>query len=363
MRINSGQEAYPKYSYNRNASIYKTRQDLVDYWEAIKLEIQILSAIEKKDFDAVDKSMSNAKQKYSDLLKVRKDQKDLLLPEFLRRFTSGHTYVRCLSHCVSVLEQKRQYSDAVSLLKDVLLNQKIYCRDYRGRWFERLALNLNKHLKDPESALKITQEALDDQCVRTGHRLGLYNRQKNIQKSLKLKTSALSEYENIKYSETTIFAETIKYSINDRKNIFKVTDTNGDVTVMAVEDIVIRHYTNNGFSNGIHTESRAYHSILCLLFWDIIYMNEITDTFRFAFQRLPLDFNSDLFFSQRQTQILSLLHTLRGMTVTEISNVLENCWNNNCGTVSLVNWETIDIKILKVIEISFNETSSNNFYS
>ena len=351
LKVTSGKEVYPKYTINRSAIIYKTRDDLIDYCEAIKLEIEILSAIDKKNFEIVDQSMNKAKQKYFDLVTKQKNQDDSRLPEFLRRLTSGHTYIRCLSHCVSVLEQKRQYSDAIALLKDILLSQKIYSQDARGRWFERLALNLNKHLKDPETALKIIEEALRDEFVRTGHRLALYTRQKNIQKLLKLKISSLSEFESIRYSETTIFAETVKFAINDRKNIFKVTDSSGDVTVMSVEDIVIKHYSDNGFTNGIHSEARAYHSILGLLFWDIIYMNEVCDAFRFGFQRLPLDFNSDSFFAQRKTQIISLLNTLKSMSVTEIINVLENCWNNNCGTVSIVNWEFIDIKHLKVFDL------------
>ena len=362
-KVKTGIETYPKYEINKNAIIYKTRNDLLAYSQAFRLEIQILTAIEEKKFDiVVNTLLVVAKQTYFDLIKDNEDKKDSLLPIFLRHYTSANTYIRCLSHCVSVLEQRKCYSEAVYLLRDILLCQTTYCVDLRGRWFERLALNLDKHLKDPISALEIIEKGLNDEWVRTGHRFALYIRQKNIKKNLKTKISQLSEFEAIKYNETTIFGETIKYTINDRKNIFKTTDSNGDVTVMSVEDIAIKHYNSNGFTQGIHTESRIYHSILCLLFWDIIYLSdcpEVVDAFRFEYQRLPLDFNSDQFFIRRKTQINSLLNALRNMSETEISNILENSWNKNFGTISLINWENNDIKQIQVI--LFNSLSNFNF--
>lgn len=39
--------------------------------------------------------------------------------------------------------------EAVQELQD-LLSQKVYCPDSRGRWWDRLALNLHQHLKRPE---------------------------------------------------------------------------------------------------------------------------------------------------------------------------------------------------------------------
>ena len=353
--MKTGKEVYPKYTIQRNAVIYKTREDLLRYSQAFKLEIQILSAIEEKNFDVVvNDLMVRAKQNYFDLIKDKEDSKDSDLPKFLRRYTSADTYIRCLSYCVSILEQRKSYSEAVYVLRDILLCQTIYCVDMRGRWYERLSLDLNKHLKDPISALEVIEKGLSDDFVRTGHRLSLYNRQKSIQKSFKTKICLMSEYESIKYKETTIFAQTIKYTINDRKNIFKTIDSNGDVTIMSVEDIVINHYKSNGFSDGIHTESRIYHSILCLLFWDIIYLSQSEDTvdaFRFEYQRLPLDFNCDQFFIRRKPQISSHLNSLREMSETEMTHILQNSWDNHFGTLSLINWENNDIKQIKVKQI------------
>lgn len=39
--------------------------------------------------------------------------------------------------------------EAVEELRSLLL-QSVYCPDSRGRWWDRLALNLHQHLKEPE---------------------------------------------------------------------------------------------------------------------------------------------------------------------------------------------------------------------
>lgn len=101
------------------------------------------------------------------------------LPVFLRSFTTGWAYTRILSRGVEVLQRLRQYEvlvllyrppapppiftmhprsysrsplllqDAVEELRS-LLGQSVFCPDSRGRWWDRLALNLHQHLKKPE---------------------------------------------------------------------------------------------------------------------------------------------------------------------------------------------------------------------
>jgi len=143
--VETGKEVYPKYTINRNEVIYKTRDDLINYTIAFKLENDILSAIERKALDLVINNFLNrAKQLYGNAVK---ENSDSLLPPFLRRYSAGHTYVRCLSHCVNVLEQKKNHSEAVHILKDILLSQSVYCQDCRGRWFEKISSKFRKAFK------------------------------------------------------------------------------------------------------------------------------------------------------------------------------------------------------------------------
>ncbi len=79
---------------------------------------------------------------------------DLLLPHQLRVFTSGAVYVRILSMGIDQLQLLGNYTFACQSL-ELLLHQSVYCLPYRGRWYDRLALNLERYLKQIDKVRKI----------------------------------------------------------------------------------------------------------------------------------------------------------------------------------------------------------------
>ena len=70
------------------------------------------------------------------------------LPCFLRVCSAGFVLVRVLSQGIEILQRRKDYIGAISLIRE-LLDQQVYCYPYRGYWWERLALNLDVHLKKP----------------------------------------------------------------------------------------------------------------------------------------------------------------------------------------------------------------------
>ena len=71
---------------------------------------------------------------------------DSKLPLFLRSYTAGTVYTRIDNQGVEILQRLKKYKEAVKLLEE-LLSQALYCPEYRGHWYDRLALNLDAHLK------------------------------------------------------------------------------------------------------------------------------------------------------------------------------------------------------------------------
>lgn len=59
---------------------------------------------------------------------------------------------------VEVLQKKKQYEEAVGQL-ELLLKQDTYCAECRGLWWERLALNVHQHLKQPAKVTKLLWES------------------------------------------------------------------------------------------------------------------------------------------------------------------------------------------------------------
>lgn len=82
------------------------------------------------------------------LLGICTHRHDAALPPHLRTFTAGSVYVRILTLGVEVLQSMKHYGEAVNQLRQ-LIGQHIYQLEYRGRWYDRLALNLDFHLKQP----------------------------------------------------------------------------------------------------------------------------------------------------------------------------------------------------------------------
>ncbi len=74
------------------------------------------------------------------------------LPLHLRRFTAAWLFTKMCSQGVDLLQRNKEYVEAVKLLHQ-LLGQSEFCPNHRGRWWERLALNLDQHLKKPAEVL------------------------------------------------------------------------------------------------------------------------------------------------------------------------------------------------------------------
>ena len=93
--------------------------------------------------EGISPHSSRAKQGSEDMMSSTESQ------PFLRRFSAGWVYARMLSITVEYLEKQGRYKEANDLLQ-CLLSQELYCTSSRGRWWERMALNLDCHLKQKE---------------------------------------------------------------------------------------------------------------------------------------------------------------------------------------------------------------------
>ena len=144
------------------------------FYEAYCTEQSLLSAIEHKSDSEVDDIMKSTLEKFHTILGLesksylvinnssyidltmddlpKKDVKTAAKfshmedASLFRRCSDGSVYARILSHCVEYQEKCRRYEQANKLL-ETLLSQSTYCINSRGRWWERLALNLDQHLK------------------------------------------------------------------------------------------------------------------------------------------------------------------------------------------------------------------------
>ena len=149
--VNIGKIVYPAYTIHRPTPVFGSREDLLRFSAASQDKHDMFVSFDNKDLDTAyqyyPKAAENFKMILTDLGKTTIERK-ADLPVHLRCFTAEYVYSKMCYLGVEILQKQRCYDDAVDQL-EMLLQQDVYCQESRGKWFDRLALNLHQHLKQP----------------------------------------------------------------------------------------------------------------------------------------------------------------------------------------------------------------------
>ncbi|ROT66235.1 putative fanconi-associated nuclease 1 isoform X2 [Penaeus vannamei] len=307
LMVNMGKMEFPEFEVIRNHSIFRTREDLLRYETCNQILIDVQECMEAQKWEEALQHCQLAVTTYQELIsdeELMNHEKSL--PSFLRRFTS------------------------VSVLIYILT-----CSDYRGRWFDRLALNLATHLKKPAQAVDAIQEALKDPEVRKGHRLSLSMRAEKMAASARHKSLAAT------IAEMPLMhpREAPKIIIEGRSLPgFSSHAGEGEVTVCSVEELVLGHYKDQGYTEGLHREGTTVNSLFGLYFWDALYL-PVSDVFRSPHQASPLDLDDPNFYAARKEWIDRRLGDMRLWSEERAVSELEQVWTQHIGKVSLVAWD------------------------
>ncbi|CAO2614337.1 Fanconi-associated nuclease 1 [Lemmus lemmus] len=344
--VNLGRMEFPRYTVSRKTQIFRDREDLIRYAAAAHMLSDISAAMASGNWEEAKELSRSAKRDWDQLKSHPSLRYHEALPLFLRCFTVGWIYTRIFSRAVEVLERLRMYEEAVEELEN-LLSQKIYCPDSRGRWWDRLALNLHQHLKRPEAAIRCIGEGLADPEVRTGHRLSLYQRAVRLRESPSCK-----KYKHLLSQLPEIAVEDVKHvTITGRlcpqhgmgKSVFVIETgdaTNPTTILCSVEELALDYYRRSGFDQGIHGEGSTFSTLCGLLLWDIIFMDGIPDVFRNAYQASPLDLCTDSFFSSRKQALEARLQLIHSAPAASLQALVTEAWQAQQGRVAaLVSWD------------------------
>ncbi|KAM9854794.1 fanconi-associated nuclease 1 [Aulostomus maculatus] len=348
--VNSGRLAFPDYAVQRAAKVFRDRDDLIRYEASMRTLQEVISAMQAGQWEEALELYTAAKNVWQDLRKNHDLRHQVELPVFLRSFTTGWAYIRILSRGVEILQRLRRYEEAVEELQS-LLQQSVYCPDSRGRWWDRLALNLHQHLKKPDQAICAIRDGLSDPLVRTGHKLSLHQRAVRMRESpsckkyrLHLKDLPTVNVQDVRH--VTIRGQLFPHEGGMGKSRFLMPanedgENGANVTVIcSVEELSLAHYRQQGFDQGIHGEGSTFSTLFALLLWDIMFMEGIPDVFRNPYQTCPLDLYTDCFYENRKETIDSRVQLLSEASVETLHDMLEDVWTSQEGKVcSCINWE------------------------
>ncbi|NXX10320.1 FAN1 nuclease, partial [Podargus strigoides] len=351
LMVNMGRMVFPSYTVNRKMQVFRDREDLIRYATAAYLSNDVATAMVNGNWEEANHLYMCAKETWNELKNHPSLSYHRVLPEYLRRFTVGWVYTRILSQGVEILQRLHKYKEAVQELQ-TLLAQDVYCTDSRGRWWDRLALNLHQHLKNTKKAIECIRRGLADPSVRTGHRLSL------CQRALRIRDSPSCRHFRPLCQDLPVLAVedvthvTIKGKMCPQmgmgKSVFLMEDIGdegggedvGVSTVMcSVEELALTHYRENGFDQGIHGEGSTFLTLYGVLMWDIIFMDDIPDVFRTSYQTCPLDLYTDSFYENRRAAIEARLQQLCAASSETLAKLVADIWASQEGkAAALVSW-------------------------
>ncbi|XP_048376681.2 fanconi-associated nuclease 1 [Stegostoma tigrinum] len=349
--VNKGHVTFPNYTVLRKKKIFRHRDDLLRYDEAVHSLAEMITAMTNGVWSDALQIYKIAREKWSRLENNSDVRFHQQLPVYLRCFTAGWVYTRIQFHGVEVLQRLHMYADAVEELQN-LLGQSIYCPGSRGHWWNRLSLNLHQHLKQTDQAIHCLWKGLDDVWVHLGHRLALYQRALRIRDSPSCKKWCHLLQDLPVVSVEDVPHVTIKArSCPGMGNALFLMDNISEgsslgqgepcsTVICSVEEVSLAYYQQQGFDQGIHGEGTTFLTLFGLLFWDIIFLSGIPDVFRNPYQACPLDLYTDCFYQQRRECIESRVDFLENASIETLCTLIADAWNGYRGiNATLVNWE------------------------
>lgn len=128
--------------------IFSSRDDLIRFEKASELLIDLMKALTTKSWDEARIYGQCAREHFRTVLEDSAlNDYAKSLPLFIRRYTSGSVYAYAMTKALEAFKKcKDQLSECVIMLEE-LLCQDIYLPQYRGKWYDQLALLLQVHLK------------------------------------------------------------------------------------------------------------------------------------------------------------------------------------------------------------------------
>lgn len=327
---------FPEYIVCRTSTIFASREHVLEFEAAIRLEAEIDLCLEGSGV-VLDKGCQRILEifdaiypRWKKLLEEEKHKEQTTYEfgegAYLRRFNPGHSYTRILAKAGYAMGKFKEYAREHELLKE-LLGQRMFHLARRGDWYQRKALleeNYMAKLDEPCAAAELERRrkewnktaattcemALQDSDCHLTFHFGLQKRLLKLEKKLRIPKRLQHDFGHVKLAkplELTIQGIQLKRETTPKPGSIGVPtktiwldelDSEGECSV---EDMCLSHFRAEGWK-GYHSEGRIVKTLFAYLFYDILFLY-IPNVFQTAFQTCPLDLHTDVFFSTRVSEI------------------------------------------------------------
>ncbi|EPS42936.1 hypothetical protein H072_3056 [Dactylellina haptotyla CBS 200.50] len=355
---------FPSYVVCRTANIFPTRDALVDFEHAIKLQNDVDNILEngvptKGDLLKVVEIMESVYGRWERLCEEGKRYTDVE-EIYLRRFSAGWVYTRIVHKGVYAISRHKDYERERMILL-ALLSQKLFHPSRRGAWYQRLALIEEHYFHDQSSAaskrtwlktaLNTCEKGLQDPDTHIIYHPDLQKRITKLEKKLK-----------IAMREQHIWVWTLRKPFVRSMTGLRIHNEDGSApkpgqkTVWklesgeegSVEEMCLEKYRSEGWK-GFHCEGGIIKTIFAYLMYDILFL-PLPNIFQTEFQTCPLDLHTDSFYVCRMSEIN---HRLMDISNGEGVRIVKEVWTREVEKQTCViglDWKFEICEICEVVE-------------
>ena len=321
--------------------IYTSRSQMVDHEAAVHTAIAFEGAINNEDRELVLSIGGDVCAALATIPHQQLDEWDRLRKRrpFAARFRREHVLALILVVLVSFQEKQKLYAEAAAVITRLLATP--LCPERRGHLWVRLCID-RKHTLGMHASKAAATEGLRDPMVRSGDRVNLARRVKELSES---------EEHNIVYISASRFKLASDMKSSGHQGHCKFLGyREEDGAVVRVEEFVLQTYATEAQWQGVHSESGIWTMLFVLLFWEQIFDDSVPDVFLYPGQTAPLDMFSDTFYVARQQSLEARLQWLSCASPSQIAAATLAAYSAHQGTlcrgVSWTRWSGQDVSTI-----------------
>ncbi|KAA8496352.1 Fanconi-associated nuclease 1-like [Porphyridium purpureum] len=360
----------PKFKCRCEGPIFSSREQFLEYEAALESLERVesfggcddatLSELGNKAHERLEQFVHKREQ-------TRPNASDDYTPPIFARFRADWVAALVAWRSVSFLERTGEHESAVYRLELLLRSGLVPLK--RGRWFDRLSIDLHEHLDDTQRALDVCLEGLSEQetrlSTRRGDQLALARRavrlwrkldackenggrDNNASRTRRKKTlpshiqglTGLDSAAWMKIPQKTVLGRPLDsarepgrrscfWGLNDRMS--------------SVEELAIQLYREEqAWTDGMHVEGRLVTSLFGLLLWDELFA-DVTNGFHSAAQIRPIDLGTEQFYFNRRAALDAKLDAIARSGKADIARLASTAIDAHRNTLCAgVSWGLIN---------------------
>ncbi|KAJ7171924.1 hypothetical protein C8R46DRAFT_1084252 [Mycena filopes] len=344
---------YPDYVCKRTEEIWKSREMLIEYHDALAAEAKIAGVLpsgiqpdaepsptqaqetqlgKRKRPSAEDDETDGVKDKKAVVMRKAQVTRKLFeevierwaphnglkgmsgpLAPGLERFDPGYVLTRAIYKGGKAFKVLQEPDSELEVL-DILLKQQHWCRGLRGAWHLRRSAIRSEKTKNGAAgkAIEVTLDGIQDLETCLIYRPPLIRNLTKLEKRLEVEDPTEMSEPN-KVPKISFSATRIPASEKKQPSQWKAKDYEQG----SIQALVCEHYEKKFDFERVQPGGPLLTTLFTLLFWDIIFM-PVEGAFETPFQTCPLDLCEDTFLSARQDAIDGRLNEMRAGRAVDI---------------------------------------------